>query len=483
MDFILAFSYAATMWFAQLCLVLDVHFIAGKKAKYLLYMTISEEQREDRDVQQVVKAFKKEFWRMMAVMFATTGVFFLIPFLPGGDLALQTIYMTLWCTALLWWDYKVIRKYANRMYELKIGKGWGMPVKKSVAEVDTVVSRMKKSMPVSELWLGIPVWICIGSFAWWFYCATEYKVLLISLVFNVLALVFFCYMYHRMAHGKLKVYSEDSELNYALNRVSKRAWTGCVVWEAGVLCGFHFVTTVLIYSYMSGVAEGKEHLGGLWAGFIVSAVLSVILIVAVFFTAASRVKQAKRELAAAANLSYAEDDDVYWRNGYYYNPSDNNTFVENRSIGIGTNMATKWGPATEWILIVTFVACLGMGVALLPFDFGKVTMSMGNESLEVKGCVYYKETLFFDEAEEVYLLSEQVARESTRIMGTGTERFSLGDYRFKGYGNGTAIFDKEAEYYLLVKKNDGTWFGFSVTDSDMMLKACERIEMHTQKGE
>ncbi|MBQ8798249.1 MAG: hypothetical protein IJZ55_01635 [Lachnospiraceae bacterium] len=483
MDWILAFSYAGTMWFTQLCLLLDIFFIVGKKRDYLLFMTIREEQREDEDVKQVVREFKKSFWMMMGGMFAATGVFFLIPLLPAGDLALQTIYMTLWCTALIWWDYKVIKKYANRMYDLKIEKGWGTAVKKSVAEVDTVVSRMKKSMPVSEIWLAIPVWICIGSFVWWFYCAAEYKVLLISLVFNVIAFVFFCYMYHRMAHGKLKVYSKNSELNYALNRVSKRAWTGCVVWEATLLCGFHFIATVFIHSYMSGVAAGKEHMGGFWAGFIASAVLSVVLVIAVFFGAASKVKQAKKELAAAANLSYAEDEDAYWKNGYYYNPGDTNTFVENRSLGIATNMATNWGAITKWVLIITFLACIGVGAAMLPFDFGKVTMSVGKDSLEVKGCVYYKETLDYEEAEEVYLLTDQVARESSRIMGTGTERFSLGDYRFKGYGKGKAIMDKEAEYYILVKREDGSWFGFSTTDSALMLEAYERLKMYTQKQE
>ena len=479
MDFLLAFSYASTLWFVQLCLLLDLHFITRKKSEYLLFMTIRGEQREDADVVQVVKGVKKEVWIMMAVMFATTGVFFLLPLLRKGELSLSTIYMTLWCTALIWWDFKIIKKYTNRMYDLKIEKGWQTPVKKSMAEVDTVVSRMKKSMPVSEIWLAVPAWICIGSFVWWFYSASEYKVLLISLIFDVLAFVFFCYMYHRMAHGKLKVYSEDSNLNYALNRVSKRAWTGCVVWEATLLCGFHFITTVLLHSYMKGIASGKEDVNGILAGLAVCAVLSVLLIFVVLFVAAGKVKQAKRELAEAANFSYAEDEDVYWKNGCYYNPGDTNTFVENRSMGIATNMATKWGPITKWVLIVTFIMCIGIGVAMFPIDFGGMYMTVGKESLELRGCLYYKETLSFDEVTEVYLLSEQP--ESSRVWGTGTDRFSMGDYHFKGYGNGKAMMDKEAEYFILAKQENGKWFGFSVTDSEGMLSVYEKLEEQTGK--
>lgn len=474
MEFWLAFTFASTMWFVQLCLLLDLHFVTGKKSDYLLYMTIRGEQREDADVLRLVKGFKKEFWIMMAGMFAATGGFFLFPLLPAGELSLQMIYMTLWCTALIWWDYKVIKKYANLMYDLKIGKGWQIPVKKAVAEVDTVVSRMKKTMPVSEIWLAVPAWICIGSFVWWFYSATEYRVLLISLAFNALAFIFFCYMHHRMAHGKLKVYSEDSGLNYALNRVSKRAWTGCVVWDATLLCGFQFIMTVLLHSYMTGVAAGKEDLNGLLAGLVTCAVLSIILIFVVFFAAAGKVKQAKKELAEAANFSYAEDEDVYWKNGYYYNPGDTNTFVENRSLGITTNMATKWGPATKWILVGTFILCIGIGIAMLPIDFGRMTMKEEKDYLELRGCLYYKETLPFDEVTEVHLLTEPP--ESSRVWGTGTDRFAMGDFHFKGYGNGTAMMDRDAEYYVLAKKQNGKWFGFGVTDKDAMLHAYESIE-------
>lgn len=476
MDLFLALGYAGTMWFVQLCLLWDIHFLVGKKAEYLLCMTIRGEQREDVDVNRVVREFKKEFWIMMAGLFLATGGFFLLSLLPIGVDALQILYMTLWLTVLIFADYKVITKYTNRMYELKISKGWGNPPKQSIPEVDTVVSRMKKSMPVSEIWLAVPAWICIGSFVWWFSCAAEYKLLLAALILNVAAFVFFCYMYHRMAHGKLKVYSEDSEINYALNRASKRAWTGCIVWEAVLICGYHFIAALLLYSYMKDVAAGAEIAAGFWVGFIGSTVVSFLLVLAVFVRAANRVKQAKKELAEAANFSYAEDEDVYWRNGYYYNPQDTNTFVESRTFGITANMATKWGPITKWVQLGALVLCIGLAAALLPFDFGRITMKVGAESLEVKGCLYYKEILSFEDVAEVHLLTERP--ESSRVWGTGTERYSLGEYRFWEYGNGKAMLDKEADYFILVKRQNGKWFGFGVTDNEEMLAAYDILQEH-----
>lgn len=476
MDVMLAFSCVSTLWFVQLCMLLEYKFLVGKKSDYLLCMTIRGEQREDTDVKQVVQAFNKEYFLLNIVMFVAAGGCFLIALLPAGTGSFHLFYLILWTTALILGEFKVTSKYTNRMYELKISKGWGNPPKESQLTVDTVVSRMKKSMPVSEIWLAVPVWICIGSFVWWFYSATEYKMLLIPLIINVTALVLFCYMYHRMAHGKLKVYSEDSEINYALNRTAKKAWTGCVVWEASLVCGYHFVTTLLLHSYMKNVAAGVKDLTGFWVGFIGSTIGSLVFIFAVFFIAANRVKQAKKELAAAADFSYAEDEDAYWRNGYYYNPQDTNTFVESRGYGLTTNMATHWGPITKWILIGTFLVCIGIGIAILPFDFGKMTMKVGTNSLELRGCLYYRETLSFDEVSEVYLLMEKP--ESTRVWGTGTERFAMGDYYFKDYGNGTAMMDKEAELFLVAKKRDGKWFGFSVKDSDKMFECYNTLVQH-----
>jgi len=475
MNYWIAFSYAVTAWFIQLCMLWEYHFLVGKKAEYLLCMTIRGERREDADVVRLVQAFKKEFWKAMAVLFVTAGGFFLLAWLPAGAASLSLFYMIGWTTALFVVMYKVVKKYANNMFELKLSKGWGKAPKESELTVDTVVSRMKKTMPVSEIWLAIPAWICIGSFVWWFYCAVEYKMLLILLITNVLAFLFFCYMYYRLSHGKLKVYCEDSDVNYALNRTAKRAWSGCVVWEASLLCVYHFVVTLLIHSYMKDMSAGIEDMTGFWIGFIGSTVGSMVLIFAVFFSAANRVKQAKKELAAAADFSYAEDEDAYWRNGYYYNPNDTNTFVESRGYGVTTNMATHWGPITKWILIGTFIMCIGIGIGMLPFDFGKLKMQVGTEYVELKGCLYYKETLEFTDVTEVHLLTERP--ECSRVWGTGTDRFAMGDYHFKGYGNGKAMIDKEAEYFLLVKRKNEKWFGFSVTDSEEMLKLYERLKV------
>lgn len=482
-DLTMALSIAGTAWFVQLCMLWDALVLIGKKSDYVLCMSIRGEQRQDEDVIRIVGAYKKDIWKWMGILFLATGVHFLLPLLPFGVDALQFLYMTLWCTVVIFVDFKVIKKYTNQMYELKLQKGWGNPPKEKSMEVDTIVSRMKKTMPVSELWLGIPLWICIGSFLWWGQCATEYPVLIVSLVFNVLAFVFLCYMFHRMAHGKLKVYSEDSEINYALNKAAKRAWTGFVAWLASLLCGYQFLVTVWVHSYLKKATEGRgeEALNSFLFLFVTLSLAVTGLIVFSFMKASGRVKQAKKELALAANFTYAEDEDVYWRNGYYYNPYDTNTFVESRGLGITTNMATKWGPITKWILIGTFIMMVAMSVAFLPFDFGTVKATVETDRIEVRGCLYYKETVYFEDVEEVELLTE--LPESARVWGAGTERIALGSYHLEEYGGVKLILLKEVPLFLMVKKTDGKWFGFSTEDKEEMLSMYEKLKLYEKTEE
>lgn len=481
METVMAFFYVGTAWFCLFCVLFECHLLVRKKSEYLLFMTIRGAQREDAEVKWLVRAFKKEALLWAAGLFAATGAFFLLSILPVGRDAAQICYFSLWVCGLLLAEYGVVRKYANRMYTLKINKGWGTPPRQESRQVDTAVSRKKKTLPVSELWLAVPLWICIGSFLWWGMCATEYKILLTLLVTNVATFVLFFYLFHRIAHGKCKVYSEDSELNYILNRVSKRAWSGCMVWEAVLLCGHQFVITLLFHSHMKRVTAGAEGMAAaFWIPFVGSIVVVVLLTVLGFVCAANRVKRAKKEYAAAAEVLFAEDEDAYWKNGYYYNPNDANSFVENRVLGITVNMASGWGAITKWSLLLTLLFCIGLGVAMLPFDLESVTAKKEEDGIAFRACLYYNEKLPFSEVSEVVFLTEPPAL--SRMAGTGTKRFALGSYRFKEYGNGTAMIDKEAECFLLIKKQDGTWFGFSVKDEEEMQEYYEVLRAYVTKN-
>ena len=99
MEWFLAWSNVGTLWFVQLCMLLEYNILVGNKSDYLLYMSLCGAQREDADVKQVVKAFRKEFFVWNLVMFLAAGGCFLLSLLPAGSASFQVIYITLYQVA------------------------------------------------------------------------------------------------------------------------------------------------------------------------------------------------------------------------------------------------------------------------------------------------------------------------------------------------------------------------------------------------
>ncbi len=479
MGMVLAISYIAVALTIEMAFLLEALLIIRKKSDYLLYMTIRGEQRNDPEVVRLVKQYKAELWKFAIGLFGLSFGFFLC----GEYMSFGILYLTAWCTAAILGEYKLIKKYAGRMYELKKEKGWCQPVKQTNCNVDTAVSRRKKTFPVSELWMFLPFWICVCSFFWYFLCGNGDTILLLFPVSNVVVVLLFFYLFHLAAHRKLKVYSEDSEINYILNKTAGRAWTACIVIEEILLCLYQFYLMVWLHSYMKEIRTNGAFSGSLerWGIFAGVSVLVTGLSVWALLAAAARVKKVKRELNAGREEFWKEDEDACWKNGYYYNPQDTNTFVENRCYGITTNMATVWGKVTKWLLLGTLFVCIGLGIAMLPLDFGTVTIAQKEDGIEVRGGWYYKETLAFEEIQEVTLLKE--SPELSRVFGSGMKHMALGEYHLKGYGSGRSIVYREAEYFILVEKTNGKRVIFSTEDAEEMLLCYETLKERERTSE
>lgn len=479
MGMVLAVTYIVTALVVEAAILLGDLMVIRKRSDYLLYMTIRGEQRDDPEVVRLVKQYKAALWRFAVVIFVLSFGFFLC----GEYASFAILYLTAWCTAAILGDYRLVKRYAGRMYELKKEKGWCRPVKQTNCKVDTAVSRRKKTFPVSELWMFLPLWICVGSFFWYFLRGTGNTVLLLFPVSNAVVVLLFFYLFHLAAHRKLKVYSEDSEINYILNKTAGRAWTACIVIEEILLCLYHFYLMVWLHSYMEEMktngapADSVER----WVLFAGASVLVMGLSVWTLLTAAARVRKVKKELAAGQEEFWKEDEDACWKNGYYYNPEDSSTFVENRCYGITTNMATVWGKITKWVLLGTLFVCIGLGIATLPLDFGTVSIVQKENGIEVRGGWYYKEKLAFEDIREVTLLTESPGL--SRVFGSGMKHMALGEYHLKEYGSGRAIVYREAEYFILVEKTNGKLVIFSTDDAEEMLLCYETLKERERMSE
>lgn len=447
--------------------------LVSKKAPYTLYMTLTKEQRETEAVQFVIRQYKKAVWRFLILMFVTSAFFFAFP----GVSSYQVFYLTIWCTFVLVGQYKIIHKYTGELYRMKEENGWLLIHPKEVVRLDTVVTGKKKILPASPMFFLFSIWLLIGQTIWYFLQAREYPGMLVFLVMNYISLGMFFYLYHKAAHTKSRVYCDDSDINLTINKVAKRSYTGCVLIEAFTVSFYCFLMMLTMRSYMKNVAEMGNSGSGVLPGIILWSVFFSVLSVIEFVFAAKKITKVKKALLTGKKETFPEDEDAAWKNGYYYNPKDSNSFVEDRTkllgTGITVNMATPAGKATGYLLLGVLILCLFLAVGLFPLDFGKVTVTTTEKGVLTKACLYYKEFVSFDEIEKATLLSE--CPELTRVFGSGMEHVALGDYHFKGYGSGKAMVTREAEQFLMIEKTNGDLICISVSDNDEMEEIYRQI--------
>ena len=106
--------------------------------------------------------------------------------------------------------------------------------------IDSEVTRLKNTFPVSKYWLIFPVVLLMFPYL---FVAIDKEALALLYAFLIsVEILPFCVLYFFAAKGKSKFYSEHEDLNMALNRIRIREWTKFWVLAAhiaainGIIC-------------------------------------------------------------------------------------------------------------------------------------------------------------------------------------------------------------------------------------------------------
>ena len=239
------------------------------------------------------------------------------------------------------------------LYSLKKEKQWWMGTQ-HVINIDTEVSRLKNTFPISNKWLILPFAITVVSviiillndsheMAYWTLAITS------IVTFLLFALIYFIYNKSRTV-----VYSDDTEVNITLNRMYKREWTRCFVIIA-ILQSVYFFALSFI-SIMDNV-ESVEII----ITFISFAYC--LALIPVIFYAYNKMRDARNKMRNLMNEKVYEDDDLYWALGamFYNNPNDAQTLVEKRiGAGMTVNVATIGGKVVIGFLILMLAVLTGV---------------------------------------------------------------------------------------------------------------------------
>lgn len=431
----MAYFYIGTMWFVLAVLVWSDRFFTNHET-YTAGITIPLEHRQDACVQEVLKAHKKRRGYMLLAM-AATALLCLIPTYAF----VYVIWLTVWLTVMVVWDYFLVRKTIRQMYEVKKANGWQKKqAQDGTVLVDTRVSGMKDKMPVSSLFFVLPICGLISFVLWWMLYGAGDKTALVMILCAFSTLVLSVFLYRNIVRAKVRVYSEDSELNLCLNRMSKRLWSGWIVWETCVCTVYCIVSGLYLHYYLQ---RGMVLFWGV-------SILVTILILVPLACMSGYIRSMKQHLLTGQLLlEPAADEDEYWLDGWYRNPSDSSSFVETRiGMGITANMAK---PSMKWFtygsLLFALLLCFGSAVLVAVLELSHIEVERKETVIEISGGVFSEE-IAYEEIESVMWLSD--LPELLRTWGSATKEYLFGEFRLEGYGGANVFVKKGAAGYILI---------------------------------
>jgi len=228
----------ATALFLAFTLFIGNTIIIKANGNILLGVTLPYDALKDGAVTAIVKKFRKTSSLLLLKCYLLTLPLVFI----SGFVSISMMYIFIWFTAVIIANQKTIRKYWNELYALKRENQWWVGTR-NIVSVDTEVSRLKDTFPVSRAWFVIPLIISLFPIADILY--TEGSEIPSLSLFGTLTVIFLFFIYMIYVRARTVAYSDNTEVNAILNRVYKREWTRCLVIVATVSSIFFTVSTYL----------------------------------------------------------------------------------------------------------------------------------------------------------------------------------------------------------------------------------------------
>ena len=426
--------------FSGLIVLFTMYFINSSATKpnnnVVIGVTLPYMQLKNEKVLEIINRFKKE---NKYLMLASALLSIPMIFIKKYD-SFIIIYFLIWTFSLIGLSDLLIKKYIRIMMELKRSNDWYVG-EKNVIRIDTKVTNLKESMPVSVLWFIPSILISIISVVRAFLKRESIGDITVYIaLIGLLAILIFIFLYNKYSNMRNNVYSNNSVVNILCNSIYKKKWSLC--WIGVSTC--NIITFALI---IEGIIRGTS-LGivlciiGIWI-----TVFSVIMII---YTEAD-IKESINKVVYASEERLFTDTDEYWEKGYYCNPHDNRIMVEKR---IGTGMCFNLGNKKGRILnyvgnIFVVILVVGICIYLLRFDISGFKMNINDNVIKIEAPSYEIE-FNIDDVEGVELINE-MPKATIKTNGIGGSHYSIGYFKLEGYGNTPIYIYRNSSPYLKIK--------------------------------
>lgn len=383
---------------------------------------------------------KAQYKRQLNLFALGSLVSMFIMFLIRESMTLTLTYVLFWILGVIY-AHHIPYKNANlKLTNLKKQNNWFVGEKR-VISIDTKVSQLKNTIVIKPYWFNIPVAISLLMI---FSARGEDTGFLSTMGWISLATTLSFYGVHVLfTKMKTKVYSEDTEINLAANRVYKRYWS--ILWL--FFATYQAVVSYLTYWLLSST-ETTTYI-------VLIMTFSIVPIVAILLVN-NKIKRITNDLIDLSGKDeIITDEDDNWIYGIFYNnPNDKSVLVEKRfGVGMTLNMATLTGKIVTYGSIVLVLATFIPIILFSGFSdvFGHSLQITEDREVQIK-TILYGHTFSIDEIQEITLI--ETVPSSFKTNGASTSNYSRGNFTVRDYGKSKLYIYNNNPPYIVIELED-----------------------------
>ncbi|MDD3223876.1 MAG: DUF5808 domain-containing protein [Clostridium sp.] len=418
-------------------------------------VTIPTSELKNENI-NLLKTKYKALWHKYLIISIVT----FIPVLFLGNLdPYNILYIVLWaCIASIYFISKPYIVIHNELMAIKKKNGWFSGKTREIT-IDTKASLLKNEKVISIYWL-------IGSFIIPIACFPLVKnISLILPISDLVIKVIILFLYKYTLKLKTKVYSENSNINVALNCTRQRLlsifWTMASYIDSIII----FIACIII----SRIVPYKMF------SLIPSITIAPILMLMIIMYYLNKFKNIKSELLNSDDKPIIVDDDEYWINGLFYcNPNDSSLLVEKRGgIGMTFNFGKKSGKIITYITII-FTASILIFISVLFISEGSYNPSLNISNTQISiDCPLYSTSFFKSNISNVSLIQNMPS--GIRTNGIGTSEYSRGHFNINNYGN-SLLYVYNNNPYIVIKLKDKSYIFFNYKNKSDTLNLYNKLK-------
>lgn len=415
---------------------------AIKPRRNILFgITLPTEALRDDAVLKIIDEYKRK-----VKLYILGTIFTVLPTFFIEREILSTLYFITWSLVVAEWLVRQPYVEMNRkLKKLKKEKEWFIGEKK-VVNMDTKITKLKDKMPIKDKYMFIPFGISLIPLIISLAKYDEdlkYATFIALILISILVILYFV-GFKGGNRLRLKVYSQNSEINYLLNKEEK--YLNSITWFiTSLTSSVIFLLTYLVIYEIINIS---------YYFIIFISMLGAIISFAGFMYTNNRIKSLEDGLLKMDKEIIYTDDDDYWIDGYkYYNENDPNSKVSPR-FGLNVysyNLATKKGRISYYSgIAICAIIMIPLFYNLLYMEFTNHKITVSNESQIVSiDYPFYDYEFSASDIEEIKLVDD--VRFKLRTNGIGTDEYSRGSFKSMEYGKCRVYIYNDSKPYIVVK--------------------------------